>query len=138
MRNFPPRLSRRWFPVILETYAAELRPEPPVSVEYVVAEASRLLALAPWHFRILVGGIELVATLWCIAYRLLHKAPVDYAQEMAAFAKLPLIATPLLRLYRSLLALSWFEQPEVMSALGLRETLPARRDHFRSVRQGAL
>jgi hypothetical protein len=129
---------RHWLPVLAEGYAQQLGCASDATAAQAAAEeAVRLLELGPWHFRLLVGGVEIAASLWCVVYRFLHKG-CSAADEVKAFAAVPVIAAPLLRLYRSLVAMSWFEQPAAMQACGLSETPEARQAHFRAKRSEAV
>jgi len=108
------------------------------SSEKAATAAERLLDLAPWHLRLLVMTVEILASLWCVIYRLGHAGRRNPAEEIATFEKFPLISAPLLKLYRSLVALSWFELPEVSSSLGLHETREQRQQRFRLERSALL
>jgi len=93
-----------------------------------------MLSIAPWHFRFLVGGVEIVASLWCAFYRLFGS---NIIRELSLFEKTPIVAAPLLRLYRSLIALSWFEQPTTASYLSLTESAEEHQTRFRKIRNNA-
>lgn len=128
--------SRRWLAAIAEDANARIGLNDAALVAAASRDALRLLNMAPWHFRILVGGVETIASLWCVVDWLLHAARADAAREMSGFAKIPVISAPLLRLYRSLVFSSWFEQPAVLAAFGA-ESAEARQARFRQLRQSA-
>lgn len=94
----------------------------------------RLLTIAPWTFRILVGGIEVVASLWCFGYRFYHKKKTKPLDEVQNFEKLPLISGPLLQVYRSLAAMAWFEHPLVQAYYGIYEKPEEQKNRFGQTR----
>ncbi len=129
--------SRQWLIALAEEYGTSLGVHSPEANSRAMEDVLELLRLAPWHFRLLFNGVEAVASLWCVLYRLTRAGRTDHRQETEAFAKLPLISAPLLRVYRSLLALSWFEQPEILPALGVTKALEQRQKDFRAKRDAA-
>lgn len=112
-------ISRTWLVAIADEYHTQLKLGENPSAEQAARSALELLALAPWHFQFLVGSIEAAASLWCWTYRLFHRQKTTPSQELAAFEKLPVIAGLLLRVYRSLIAVDWFEQAETLKAFGI-------------------
>jgi hypothetical protein len=127
---------RQWLLYIAEDYAASVglaEREARASARAAAADAALLLRLMPWHAAMVVGGAEVAGSFCCIWRRLFHPGNPDPRREIGLFAKMPVVATPLLRLYRSAVAASWFEQSEALAAFGL-EALPARRERFRRLR----
>jgi hypothetical protein len=137
MRMITLVLSRQWLPAIAVDYGARLGISNNMLNETAAEDATSLLAIAPWHFRLLVGPVEMLASLWCWLYRFRQDGPINMLQEIAAFEKIPLIGVPLLRLYRSLIAISWFEDPEVLTSYGIPESAEARQEIFRQKRDEA-
>ncbi len=129
--------SRSWLVAIADDYAARLGVRSPETSARATVDALNLLNIAPWHFRILVGTVEVLASFWCFLYRSYHNGQHNGVKEVAAFAKVPLISAPLLRVYRSLVALSWFEQPDVLKTYGIEKTLEQRQEHFRQLRRSS-
>lgn len=125
-------ISRSWLRFIAEDYGAHLALNTEDRKRAALAaqeKALDLLNLAPWHFRILVGGVECLASLLC------RLCPVTQAQQIKIFERIPVISPPLLRLYRSLVAISWFEQPETLKAYNIQETPQDHQNRFRSLRR---
>jgi hypothetical protein len=106
------------------------------SVAATVREAQELLPLMPWHTRFAVGCVEIAASLFCYGDNLVHGGQADPARTMRSFAMVPVISSPLFRLYRSVVAASFFEQPAVLAALGI-ENPELRQDRFRAIRDKA-
>lgn len=127
-------LSRQWLTAIAADYAARLGIGHDALNQKAAQDAVALLTLAPWHFRILAGGVELLASFWCWVYRLSHESKPNAAQEMAAFEKIPVIAAPLMRLYRSLVAIGWFDDADILAHYGITEPPEARQERFRRKR----
>ena len=90
----------------------------------------KLLTLAPWHFRLLVGSLEAIASLWGQGFRLYYRKTTTPLTELQAFEKLPLISAPLLRIYRHLAALAWFEHPLVLAHFGIYEKAEMKQISF--------
>ncbi len=115
-------LSRDWLGEIARGYAQATGLAIDDQVQEVnrdsVKSAISFLKMAPWHFRFIVGGVEITASCFCLAYRLAYR-DFDPAGEMKAFEKVPVIAAPLLRVYRSLVALAWFESSTVCERFGV-------------------
>jgi hypothetical protein len=134
--------SRAWLEVIALDFARRLKLANPLSAQELAncasRDAARLLNLAPWHFRLLVGAVEIFASMWCVFFRIFTLRMIGRQWEITIFEKVPIVAAPLLRLYRSLVALSWFEQPEVLATLGVTETAEARQERFRELRHNIL
>jgi hypothetical protein len=135
-------LSRSWLPALARDYAARVGLADRYVVDctaLVAVEAALvMLRLAPWHFRVQVGMCECAASIWCGLRRLRHGGRPMPEDEMRSFAICPVIAAPLLRLYRSLVAIGWFEQPEVMAVYDIEETPEARQTRFRRIRSEAI
>lgn len=129
-------VSRQWLAALAEEYSQRVNAASPEANRRAVDDALDLLKAPPWHLRLLICGVESAASLWCILYRLMRLGAVDPAQEIKAFSRIPVISAPLLRIYRSMLALSWFEQPENLAALGITGTMEQRQERFRERRQG--
>ncbi len=129
-------LARDWLEGITRDYAATLGVDSDAEIKASARQALHLLQIAPWHLRLMVGCAEIAASLWCAIYRVTHGGK-NIGDELSAFAKIPVIAPQLLRVYRSLTALCWFEQPSALAALGTGENLEARQARFRAARNGA-
>ena len=99
-------------------------------------EAEALLRLMPWHGRIAVGGVEIVASLFCWLDLAFHSGHSDHARTMRNFTKVPVISSPLFRLYRSVVAATFFELPVVLTALGIEDP-QSRQERFRATRDKA-
>ena len=135
-------LCRTWLAAIALDYGVRAGLTDPPSTQRAAhaaaQDAVRMLTLAPWHFRLLVGTVELFASLWCMIYRFFTCGRSSPMAEMTAFEKTPIIAAALLRLYRSLVALSWFEQPEALALFGCAEMAEARQERFRRLRNATV
>ena len=133
--------SRKWLAAIAEDYGQRMGLGDTVArrhaVEAAVQSALVLLRMPPWHMRILIGGVETAASLWCLIYGLFRLGRATWTEEIEAFAKMPVISTPLLRLYRSLVAIGWYEQPIVLQAYGIAETPEEKQERFRGIRNKA-
>lgn len=118
-------ISRSWLVTIADQYRTQLKLDENGAASQSSVETAKsaveLLQLAPWHFRLLVGSLETLASLWCYAYRLIRRQKITLPEELAAFEKIPVISGLLLRVYRSLIAIDWFEQPETLKAFGITE-----------------
>ena len=128
--------SRNWLAVIAREYGVRAGLDADAVRKTTAAtftEALLLLNLMPWHLRLLVGGVELAASGWCILDFLFHGARVNPARAMHSFEKWGIVAPPLLRLYRSVCAVSWFEQPEVLLSQEL-ELPEQHQERFRQLR----
>jgi hypothetical protein len=132
-------LSRRWLLVIAEDMGRQISLSDSVAKDVAkraFSDALALLKLMPWHLRLMVSTAEIAASLWYLFDWLAHPGKSDFARGLRNFEKAPFLAPSLLRLYRSLVAASWFEQPEILSAFNL-EPREARQTEFRSLRNKA-
>jgi len=125
---------RKWLHDIAADYSASVGL---IDAQETIAASARkaedLVQLMPWHARFAVECVEIAASIFCLLDQLFHGGKTDPARVMRNFAKVPLISSPLLRLYRSVIAVTFFEQDAVLSALGV-EKPEIRQDRFRQIR----
>jgi len=92
------------------------------------AFVKRALGLAPLHVRFGVGVLSFPLAFWIALFGTGPKA-------LQRFQSLSAPTAAVLRAYRSLSAVAFFEHPVVAAAIGVDETPEARRREFQALRQ---
>ena len=132
-------ISREWIIPIAQNFGRQAGMADNLALHetgLVAMRASvRLLDAAPWHMRFLIGTAEIMASLWGYGFRFYNNKTSAPLAELQVFEKIPLLAAPLLRVYRSLAAMAWFEHPLVLAHFGLNEKADRRQARFRQIRQ---
>lgn len=100
----------------------------------VAAVVRRFLAAAPFHVRAVTATIGAVLWIWLGLGGLTGGKP---ANLLAAFESLPGPGQVVMRLYRSLALLAFYEHPLVEAGLGI-EAPGERQARFRALRETAL
>lgn len=130
-------ISREWIPPIAQAYGREAGMPDNLALHetgLVAMHASiKLLDLAPWHMKLWLGSLEAIASLWCAAYRFYNKKKANPKKELEIYETFPLIASPMLQVYRRLAAMAWFEHPLVLAHYGIAEKAEARQNRFRQM-----
>ncbi|HXB54087.1 MAG TPA: hypothetical protein VN461_04840 [Vicinamibacteria bacterium] len=97
------------------------------------------LAMAPWHLRIGVNVLTLCLTAWLSIYLGLTRLRAithDMGERaIELFERMPNPAPGLVRLYRSLAMLAFYDHPIVMALMGI-ESSEERQTRFRELRRG--
>jgi hypothetical protein len=110
-------------------------------VDTAASFVSRQIHLAPLHVRVGAVGLGAVLRLWLALLTPgptgAFGAPLRAARAVALFERLPGPARSVVRLYRSMTVLAYYEHPVVAAALDLPNPA-ARRDAFRATRRARL
>jgi hypothetical protein len=110
--------------------------------ETVVRQANRFvqssIALAPAHVRFGVSVASTALWAWILLYRSgANRSGARQRKAVALFERLPGPAAAVVRLYRSLTVLAFYEHPLVLRAMNVGEP-EARQEKFRAERRSIL
>jgi hypothetical protein len=110
-------------------------------IDAATSFVSRQIWLAPLHVRVGALGLGAVLRLWLAllapGVARTFGAPLRAARAVTLFERLPGPARSVVRLYRSMTVLAYYEHPAVAVALDLPDPA-ARRDAFRTARAARL
>lgn len=93
----------------------------------------RTILLAPAHVRAGVIGLSLMLGLWLAAASMLNRSAARIAWAFSVFQKLPMAGPAVIRVYRSMTVLAFYEHPVVAAAMGVEDAAD-RQQQFRAAR----